>query len=826
MYDENSSNFERSTMKSLITIALIMLTSALLAQPQRGQRVGDSPKIGIISGKVVDLDQQSILEYSNVAVYSVKDSSLIGGSIANENGEFKVTELPFGKFYVVVKFIGYEKNILEDVKIFPGNLEIDLGTVSLQSASEMLEELVVTAERSQIAYHVDRKVVNVSSNIMAAGGNAISVLETVPSIQVDIEGNILLRGSSNFTVFIDGKPTVLESTDVLQQIPASTIENIEIITNPSVKFDPDGVGGIINVVLKKKKVNGTSGVINAMVGTNDKYQTDFLIDVKKSKLNFFIGGDFQDRVFDNLIESSRISNLNDTIIRLDSEGEGDFRRDGKSLRFGAGYQISKKDNLTLSSRIGEYSFARSSFTMQEELTDPPGEILYFDNTNIFSRSAQYYSVDLSWDHEFSKRSKLTTYLFYSGRESENRDRQESFDLDEAGNYLGVNSYFTRVLEESQDNEFRIKLDYTLDFENGSSLESGYQWRRDSDEEDYFFYEKFDPNAEWPSQPTFTNNTEYLRNIHGAYATYGGKTGLFDYKLGLRAEYTDRNLQNIGADLVSVLERLDLFPSIHLARKLGETNDLYVSYSRRINRPRGYYLDPFPYFIDPFTIRVGNPDLEPEYIDSYELGVNKEFKKSFLSLEGYYRITNNMITRIQSVRDDGIFLNYFDNINRDFALGMEVSWNYTPVSWATFNISSNLYNYRIEGEVEGLQSNGSSTNIDGRLNANFSMGSNTRFQLNTILRGPTVTAQGERDGMWGMNLSVRQDFMDKRFSATLQVRDIFDTMNFRSTSIGENFTSVNLRDRESQIFLFTLSYKINNYRPKRNERGAGGFDEGM
>ncbi len=281
------------TIFSLIFFTSLFMVSICYPQPPSGSgKDGNTPSIGVLSGKVLDNKTHNPLPYSNVVINTERDSTMISGTIASGDGSFILQKIPYGRYYVEVKFIGFDKKIIRDIRITPQHTAVDLGEIMLREAVEQLQEVEVTAERSPVEYHIDKKVVRVSGNLNAIGGSAAEALVNIPSITVDVEGNVSLRGSSSYTVLIDGKPSPLDGSDALRQIPASAVENIEIITNPSAKYDPDGLAGIINVITKKRALDGFSGLVNASVGTGDKYRGDFLINYKNDKFSAFLGADY------------------------------------------------------------------------------------------------------------------------------------------------------------------------------------------------------------------------------------------------------------------------------------------------------------------------------------------------------------------------------------------------------------------------------------------------------------------------------------------------------------------------------------------------------
>ncbi|MEA3318043.1 MAG: carboxypeptidase-like regulatory domain-containing protein, partial [Bacteroidota bacterium] len=372
--------------KIFLATIIIMFTLHTYSQRSGGSRsMSERPKIGIVNGKIVDATSNAVMEYANIALYNKRDSSLITGTITNKEGNFRLTEVPLGRFYLTANFIGYNKQFVNDIKIMPNSSSVNLGKIELSSASTDIDEVTVTAEKSHINYKLDRKIVNVSQDINSTGATAVEVLENTPSVTVDIEGNVALRGSSNFTVLIDGKPSVLGGSDALQQIPSSTIENIEIITNPSAKYDPDGIGGIINVILKKNIKSGFNGIVNTSGSSNGSYKTDLLLNYKTSKFNVFGSVDYNKMKRDGSYDSKNENYYTDSTFYRYSNGDREMSRDGLTIKTGGDYYVN--DNITLSTALnyGTYEFSRGSDTkIQTWYTDSEKDYSLSNNKSIRS----------------------------------------------------------------------------------------------------------------------------------------------------------------------------------------------------------------------------------------------------------------------------------------------------------------------------------------------------------------------------------------------------------------------------------------------------------
>lgn len=817
-------------MKKILLIGLIIsgLTFQLYAQPApapgiAGKSVVASP--GIVKGKIVEAGTNTPMEYANVVIYSVSDSSIIGGIMTEPDGSFQIENVPPGKYYLQANFIGFEKHTLPGITIDRSVPVANIGTLELKPATKELQSVDVVADKARVEFKLDRRVVNVSQEISAAGGSAVDALANTPAVDVDIEGNVSVRGSSDFTVLIDGKPSVLEGSDALKQIPASDIANIEVITNPSAKYDPDGVSGIINVVMKKHIKGSFSGVANFSTSNTHKNRGDLTLNYRSNKVTLLLGGDFQDMVYSGERKVNQEFYNGDTTTVLNTVGNMDRVRKGKGLRGGIDYRISDNTTLSASGRLGEYTFQRNSLSTQHTYDNfGTDEYIYEDNTS--AREGNYWSSDFTYSHNFAKKGHQIIATFYaSGRKGPDNEYQIRYPTDANGNPIDQNPDKIRTVESSVDNEYRINSDYTLPVNDQNKLEAGYQGRINRESEDYLFENFNYTSNNWINNPNFSSAFDFSRDIHALYAIWSHSTNSFSWQTGLRAEYTNRRMDHTTSSAPYIIDRIDWFPSVHISQKFGRDIELQSSYSRRISRPRGWDLEPFPSYMDPYNIRVGNPALEPEYTDSYELSVLKRIQKSFISLEAYYRRTNNLITRIQELHSDGIIYHTRENLNRDHSLGSELMANLELYPWLRLIASGTLFYYKLEGSINGQSVDRNSTNFNSRFTADIKFSPTTRFQLMSVYRGPSVSAQGEYKGMMFANASLKQELFDKKLSATLQVRDIFGTMKRSGTSYGDGFKTDFEFRREPRVFQLTLSYIINNYKSKsRNGNNSAPADD--
>ncbi|NLT51388.1 MAG: TonB-dependent receptor [Ignavibacteria bacterium] len=760
-----------------------------------------------INGKIFDSSTNKPLEFANVVLFNAQDSSQVSGTVTNKDGFFEIQRVRPGKYYIVLSFIGFKNHLIDNVNVEPQKT-LELEQISLDLVSYSTDEVTVKGEKASVSYEIDKKVIKVSDLISAASGSAVDVLENVPSVTVDIDGNVSLRGSSNFTVLIDGRPSVLDASDALQQIPASSIENIEIVTNPSAKYNPEGTSGIINVVMKKNSNLGFSGSFETNTGINDKYGVEGLLDFKGNGYGFNIGADYNKRNFDMDIANKRETYFLGNTKILNSLGEGSRGRTSYGLRASLNLDLSENDNITFGGRYGSFSFGGGMETKYNELSNT----IETSYTNISddNRESNFYSAFSSFIHKFNKNGhQLTADFNYSYRDGDDKNISERFD---ESNIL----YDGRISEEAGPSyDTRLKADYTLPFSENSKLEAGYQSQFSTSEEKNRYYEYNTSISDYEFQKRYSNSTKYIRNVHSLYSTYSNSIGKLQFQLGLRAELTDNDISLIDTTASYKFHKWDYFPGLHTSWKLDNGNQIMASYTRRINRPRGMMLEPFRTWTDSYNMREGNPELEPEYIDSYELGYQLLLGKTVISTEAYYRVNNSKIEMVRYLYSSDVTLNTFENVGKDYSLGTELMFNVDPAAFWNVNLIGNLYNYKVTGTLYDQNFEKENFTWNLRFNNMFKITASTSLQLNGMYNSKRVSAQGENKGFFTINAALRQSFLDNKFIATLQVRDFLGSMNQESFTRTADYYNYSKFTREAPSVMLNLKYIFNNFKQERN-----------
>lgn len=779
-----------------------------------------------VSGKVVDSKSGQPVEYATIAVFLKSDGKPLGGTISDNLGVFKIDNLKPGNYFLKISFIGYQTLTIDDVNLV-NNSDKALGNIQLVSSDKELEEVEVTAKRNLVEYKIDKKVVNLDGNVNADNGNAVDALENVPGVDVDIEGNLTLRGNSNYTVLVDGKPSSLDASEILKQTPAAMIDNIEIITNPGAKYDPDGTSGIINLVMKKQKLHGISGVLNLNVGSQDKKGTDFVLNTRRPKTNFSFGGHYDTRSFqmDGVSDRTTYNTDYDKNVFNNSFNKHSFG--GGGVRFGADFYPNDKNVFSITVDAGVFNSDEDSknnyhnwYTYRDS-GDVEVDPEYIYSIEGGAEDADYINSSVNFQHNFAKTGHTFSlnafYSFDKRQEDESLYQTKSYNAD----YTDVFQYAgNRTNSEANSSRARIKADYVLPFNDKNKFEAGYQGDFVNYTDDYRFDNLID--GSYVSNVLYSNNILFKRYINSLYSVYSGSFNKIGFQVGFRAEYTYRNIE---AGKSYEINRPDYFPSLNFSYALPADQSLQLGYSRRINRPREWFLNPAPAYSDEYSTRIGNPDLDPEYTDAVEFNYQKNFTKAFLALETYYRHTIGSIESVSYLGDNDILVNTYMNLSNDDRFGAELSANYDPFTWFSINSSFTLERYYINANNN---SSLYSTNVseDGgswrtKETFTFKPFKDTRIQVNLRYRGKNKTLISDNKGNFVTGMAVRQTFFNKRLSLSLDVRDIFKTMNRESTTYSDEYYLYSKSTRKSPMWSIGLSYKINNYKTRENPDSESG-----
>lgn len=813
------------SLKTLLSIFFLMTFIQVNGQESlRGKAQNDCR----VSGTVIDESSGQPVQYASVAIFRAKDSTLLTGAMSGEDGKFIIEGLPYGQFYIQITFVGYQKQRFGSIVLSANQKTTDLGKIKINPVASALKTVVIEGVVPPEQFKIDKRVVNIEQDITAAGGTLADALQNVPSIQTDVEGNVTLRGSSNFTVLIDGRPSPVDGSEALQQIPANLVKSVEIITNPSAKYEAEGSAGIVNVIMKKQKLRGESGMFTATAGLGDKYSVSLNLNYKISKFNFSLGAMYRDMRSDVKNYMNNSDTLGTQLIKNQIiNGSGNFHRQGKEINGGISYNLNAKNTLTLSGSLGNRLFKRPMTSNYHDsyfnFIDPPTDIYYLNAAKSEDKRI-YRNVNIDYNLKFNdKGHEISASAYFTGGPDDEQNNLQQDTTDANWNTLGKKKIVQQSVQNSDQTQLRTKIDYSLPLGEKGKLEAGYQGTY-SKAKGNSYLDNFLGNV-WVQDSAQTDRIVFKDQIQAFYVTFSNSLPVFDYQIGLRTEYEDRSLNQEIQNKKYTVNRIDLFPSVHLSRQLPWNLEVQASYTRRINRPRNYNIYPFVLRIDPQTIRQGNPGLLPEFANSFELNLQKKLTgSSYLSLEGFLRQTSDLIQQITTFEPaTQITTTTFDNINHDRSIGTEFMVYLELVKWFKLNTSFNYFNYHMFGTpIASVDNKINTWNV--RVNPTFNLAAHTTFQATYSYNAPTIRAQGKRSGFYFSTLALRQGLLKQKCSLTLQVRDLFGKPSFVSTTESTNQHKYSKFQRESKIVLLTFSYRFNNYRVKKGQEDTENNEE--
>jgi len=743
-----------------------------------GTFISNAQNIGSISGKVADKNNNQPISYATIVIKN--DNKIITGGITDDNGNFEIKNLELKNFVVEVQFIGY-KNFTTEANLSQDRKSISLSKISLEEESTQLEDVTIVAERSTIEQKIDRKVINVGKDLTTAGATASDIMGNIPSVNVDQDGKISLRGNENVRVLIDGRPTNMDVAQLLKTIPSTSIKKIELITNPSAKYNPEGMSGIINIVLHKNSNNGFNASANAGVtfGETPKFNNSLDMNYRTGKVNFFgnVGTNFGENANEGFIQ--RFDNNSQQLL--------DILNDGKSYLYKIGMDYYLDDRNTIS----VYTNQNAS----DRITDISTDIRYLnlDQQNVLQKSI--YDTDnhsgaynLAYKHLFKKEGHT---LDFEGNYNAYKQTQDAnFDTKTfvVGNPNTVDQevVYDYVIKDKRNNT-TLNLDYVNPLSAKSTLELGAEARIFRTENDF--------NNQNPIVPVGSRISNYTYNIdiYSAYATFGQKFKKFSYQLGARFESykVAANLNN-GATTFDD-DYITLYPSAYLTYNLNEKNMFQLSYSRRVDRPSLDQTKPVPEFATPLVTQLGNPELEPQFTNSVEINYTKMFGQGSSFTSGvFYRIINQEISRVlypnddTPGNDDDLIMSYA-NFDNNSAFGFELSANYKIAKWWDIQPAIDFSSIRQKGLVavnvpgtgnfnyEEKQVDAAAFNA--RLNSNFRANKRLSFLLFGFFRGGVDGIQNNSKEMYKIDAGGRYSLLDNKMSISIRFNDIFDTMKY-------------------------------------------------
>ena len=818
-----------------ILILLFLATGTVTAQQWGQGGPGGAPN-RIITGTVIDADTKAPLEFATVAVYSKRDSSLASGGITDEAGSFAM-EVKGKAFYIDIEYIGYQLLQISDLEFERGgSTTMALGNIEMSVGGINLDAIEVTAERSELQFALDKRVFNVGKDLSSSGGNAQDVLDNIPSVSVGVEGEVELRGSQNVRILINGRPSGLlgvGDNNGLRNIQASMIERVEVITNPSAKFEAEGMAGIINIILKKERAKGFNGAFEVTGGIPTQYGVGGNVNYRQDRFNFFVNGNYNRRTGPATGNTyQEFYNGEATNISLLTTERA---RNGRSTSIQAGSDYYITDNEVLTAAF-LYKYGVDNNDNFVEYRDSTVRATRGNITRL--RSSDFAKYILRTDDEMEEEPTLEFSLNYDKKfeqkghtlqasfSYQNNDETESSDLREAL-YIDDQVAQADIFRQSSSNaegqnQWRTQVDYAKPLENGIKIETGLLGTFRTIDND-FRVENFVDGA-FVADPNLTNNFIYQEDVAAAYANYGQEFKKWSYQAGLRAEWSFISTELLNTNELNDRSYANLFPSLFGSYKIDPTNTLQASYSRRIRRPRFWDLNPFFTLTDRRNFFSGNPNLDPEFTDSYELSHLKFWTSGNIGTSVYYRRTTDLVTRILTVVDgaDNETLRRPENIGIEDNYGIELVWAYTAIKWLRLDGGLNGYRFAVDGvAADGSPLTVEANAYDIKLNARVSFWKNANLQMRGNFRSPANTVQGSRQSITSINLAASKDFLNNNMTVTLSVRDLLNNRRFRSITDTETLYAEGDFQWRPRTFTTTINYRIN----AKKQRKRGGYGSG-
>ena len=832
-------------MRKFILITMIIMTGIGYAQRGGGQRGGmrqmdpnQAPKIGVVYGTVVDSASGTPISYASVAIINQRSSTIMTGGITNEDGEFRVKEIPLGRHKVIVEYIGYRKQELGPFTFLPfgdNKTEYNLERISLVQTTLQMAGVDVEGERPLFIQTAEKRIFNVSKNSLSTGGTAIDALRQVPGVEVDPDDNVSLRGSTNVNLMIDGKPSSIAGGDVkslLQSIPSANIADIEVMTNPGAKYDPEGMAGIINIVLKENKFAGLNGNVNtggdSQGGTNLSGQVNY----RTTRYNSFInlGMNNRKRISDgSSLRWMEFPNFRNEINQISNSNSG-----GPNLFIKSGFEyfIDSKQSLAVSATISNGNRDSDNDTFTTDFG--PGDKKYIRYTTTGS-DRNGYDINLNYDKKYEDpKQKLTSYFRFS--DGLNDGLNEYFNTDNGGkDFVGLNK--AKNGQDGTSSGYDFKLDYIHPFESKSKLEIGLA-SKSTDRGDNQIAEIFDETTnQYIPDRSFSNEFLYNETVHAAYLQYSGSVGFIGLNMGGRYETVD-----MLSELKTTNEKFknpysSFYPSLSLSFGAPQLVQIQTSYSKRVNRPRSRMLNPFSSRQDERNLRVGNPFLKPEYTDSYEINFSRFSRGLSLSLGGYYRYTTDKMSRFKEVRDDGVSIATYKNIEEEKTKGIDYSIVGSLGQKLRLMFSGSIYWDEINSELFGSDYDKTAQGQRLRLTTMWNINPTTEFMFFMFYMPGRDIAIGKMDAMSFSSMSLKKKFMDEKLNLTLNVGDPFGLSGFRFESWGDldedgirDWYQDSNRNWNSRTLRLTLEYRFGKMEDRsrfsRQRRGEGAqMDEG-
>lgn len=805
----------------LTTLLCFCLAAPMYAQSRDSLKAGQprqQPQMGKVSGKLTDA-QGKALPYATVTVLR-SNASVVNGDLTREDGSFSISPVGTGTFSLRISALGYDTKTVDGISLTSDAPDKNLGTIRMAAAQQQLKEVEVTGERPVMEISAEKKTFNVEKNITTAGGSASDVLQNVPSVSVDADGGVSLRGKGNVTILIDGKPATMlggDNASALQSLPASSIQSVEVITNPSAKYDAQGMTGIINIITKKDRKLGFNGTATVGAGTRDKYNGSLNLNLRSGKWNTFLNSSYRYNPNYNRTTNERSNAFNDTTYRSYEDNKRAFG--GFFNTVGAEYAPDERNSFTLTENINWMEFSNEGRT-DYRVHSAPGVLAGMQQRYNKTRGGPFsISSSLDYKHKFRKpKQELSTNVtFVKGWMTREMDYTTSYY--DANEQLTDGPVFQTAPGSGSSATLNAQADYSMPaFTKTGKLDAGVKSQTS------WFESSNNPIVDTPGVGPRTdfsllNSYNYNQQTQAAYVSYGDQSGPWSFSGGLRLEYFKysgtTNALN-GADFSS--DFLNLFPSLFVSRQLGQQQSMYLSVTRRTNRPDFRQMMPYLDLSNPQDTGSGNPDLVPEFIYNTELNYSRQFGKGHSVMAGaYYQYTQNLIERYRRFYNDGTSFTQPRNLNSGATYGLELTGRaqIMPIWDATLNF--NFFQNVISGKNIDPTVDNSGFSWLGKVNTNLRLPKGFFLQVNGNYEAPKPAAQGHIQEVGWVDAAIRKNLWNNKATVVFNVSDIFNTRKYTTDyDLGSSFQSI-YRDRETRIGTLTFTYRFGKSDLKNDNR---------
>lgn len=758
---------------------------------------------GKLIGKIVESPNNTGVSFATIAILLAKDSTLTDGAISDVNGIFVVPDIKPGNYIVRVTNMGYETLFVPNVRVATEANVVDLGTLTIVAQAQKLNEVLVKGEKSMIVDDIDKKIINIGKDLLATSNNVSDLLEKLPAVSLDENGNPQLRGKGNVVILIDGKPSNLYGNDlptVLQSFPANLIERIEVMTTPSAKYEGEGASGVIDIITKKAKIRGTNGGIRASLGTKNNYNGAGNISYKAGKLglNASLNGQSTHTFWERQL--NRDNFISETVTHLEQDGTGNNGNKNIFGRVGMNYDFDDKNSIEVGMNYSQYKSRNQSNLLNKTSLDNGMITEQFNRINNTQGNGGNMNFILDYRKKFKKKDHLLTFTAnYSVGES---DGESFFDQD---NIVDSLNRHQQNLKNNNRKSVFLNSDYTWPITPKATLEAGIRSRFNSNDNTNNFYNLNTEEQDYVFDPKISNIFGYKDATYTGFMTFSQKADLWGIRAGLRITDYNQDINQISIDRKFGVHFLTLVPSLAITRKLNDASQVKLNYSRRVQRPEADWLNPYMDVSDPRNVQSGNPDLHPEFTHKAELGYSNYEASGGWGPSLFMDYSNNAITRIRTIDEAGVSLTRYGNVGREMSYGLETDFSQTL--WEVLKVNGSGRFFRSEVVSEMAQIDNRTWSYSGNLNAFITLPLDFRASAYVNYEGPRAIAQGARQGVFIANMGIRKDLLAKKATVSFNIQDIFLSRSYKSELNTATYSQNSVWHQTNRLVNLTFNYRF-------------------